>query len=675
MNKPKVFLTGGDGWGWALDEDEKFVRHSLEGTVEFTDLKDCDVVHSVWLNPLLTLEEDTLCGKRIICHIPGEPFRYLRLPQYRCLFSEAGRFIVRNKKASKQLDSIGISNSYIPYIIDISAFRQLSQDTGEIINIREKWNIPNDRYLIGNFHRDTEGADLKTAKFIKGPDIFVEIVSNLIKHGLPVHVILAGPRRHWIRSELSRCGVPFTFIGTPVEEDDIQINTLPRETLNVIYNILDLYLIASRSEGGPHSLFETSAAKCKVISSDVGAAKEILDPACIYHSTDKAVELAVKDIEENWLQSYVDQNYRTVTHSNSLNTVMPYFKKLYADLDSIPVYSRPTEKSQKQAAARSIFRKIYRRFPSIQKKRKLHVCLWHRFLKPPYGGGNQFMLMLKKGLLEKGIMVSENRIHSNTNVYLLNSIHFDVERFQKLSRKKKLKIIHRIDGPIHLIRGFDREKDELCFRLNEQLAYTTVIQSSWCFQRIVEMGYHPVNPVIINNSVDPDIFNTNGRIPFDRNRKIRLISTSWSGNPRKGGPVYKWIEQNLDWDRFEYTFVGRASESFEKIRLIPPVPSEELADILRQHDIYITASKNDPCSNALIEALACGLPALYLNDGGHPELVGHGGLPFNSNEEIIPGLERIVQYYGSFQRLIFIPQYENVIDKYFTLINEAAESG
>lgn len=281
------------------------------------------------------------------------------------------------------------------------------------------------------------------------------------------------------------------------------------------------------------------------------------------------------------------------------------------------------------------------------------------------------MLALRKAFSKRSINIEENKLQENIDAYVLNSIHFDVDRFLEFSRTHRINVIHRIDGPIFLIRGYDRDKDELCYRLNAQFASATVIQSAWTFQRIIDMGYNPVNPVIIHNAVDSEIFHSRGRIAFDPDRKVRLISTSWSNNPRKGGPIYKWIEDHLDWDRFEYTFVGNASETFTRIRHIPPVSSEELADLLRQHDIYITASSNDPCSNALIEALACGLPALYLNDGGHPELAGYGGLPFQEEEEILSQLDKLVESYESFQRLIVVSRMEDVAEKYLSLIREA----
>lgn len=283
------------------------------------------------------------------------------------------------------------------------------------------------------------------------------------------------------------------------------------------------------------------------------------------------------------------------------------------------------------------------------------------------------MLALYKALRQQGVAAVQNQLHSGIIVYLLNSVHFDIHQFLKLKGEGQLRVVHRMDGPIHLVRGSDRKKDELCFQLNAKLASATVLQSAWTYQRIVEMGYQPVNPVIIHNAVDRDIFHPKGRVAFERDRKILLISTSWSDNPRKGGPIYKWIEEHLDWTRFEYTFLGRASEQFERIRQIPAVPSEKVGDLLRQHDIYITASQNDPCSNSLIEALSCGLPALYLNDGGHPELVGFGGLPFNREDEIIPQLEILVENYEMFQNLIVVPSLDDVAAKYLTLLREAAE--
>ncbi|MFH1634449.1 MAG: glycosyltransferase family 1 protein, partial [Chloroflexota bacterium] len=81
---------------------------------------------------------------------------------------------------------------------------------------------------------------------------------------------------------------------------------------------------------------------------------------------------------------------------------------------------------------------------------------------------------------------------------------------------------------------------------------------------------------------------------------------------------------------------------------------------------------NDPCSNALIEALACGLPALYLNDGGHPELVGFGGLPFDNTNEVLPQLDVLVENYEMYQNLIVVSSIDDVTKDYLTLFEHIA---
>ena len=122
MNKPKVFLTGGDNVNWALDDDLRLTRRLLEGLVQFTSIKDCDVIHCVsWLE-LLRIPDNLLFGKHIICHIPGEPFRYLSQPGTSRALRLVGKWITRSTEATEELDSLGIANQLIPYVVDPAVF-------------------------------------------------------------------------------------------------------------------------------------------------------------------------------------------------------------------------------------------------------------------------------------------------------------------------------------------------------------------------------------------------------------------------------------------------------------------------------------------------------------------------------------------------------------------------
>ena len=68
---------------------------------------------------------------------------------------------------------------------------------------------------------------------------------------MPVHFLLAGPRRHWIRRGFQERGIPYTFLGAEVPGDDLRENTLSLDEIAKLYQGLDAYLITSRWEGAP----------------------------------------------------------------------------------------------------------------------------------------------------------------------------------------------------------------------------------------------------------------------------------------------------------------------------------------------------------------------------------------------------------------------------------------
>ena len=62
-------------------------------------------------------------------------------------------------------------------------------------------------------------------------------------------------------------------------------------------------------------------------------------------------------------------------------------------------------------------------------------------------------------------------------------------------------------------------------------------------------------------------------------------------------------------------------------------PSADVADKLLQSDLFVLPSANEPCSVALMEALALGLPAVVSNSGGCPDIVKPGcGLLFRPDD-------------------------------------------
>jgi glycosyltransferase involved in cell wall biosynthesis len=291
------------------------------------------------------------------------------------------------------------------------------------------------------------------------------------------------------------------------------------------------------------------------------------------------------------------------------------------------------------------------------------LSFFFTFVPPPYGGGNQFLQALWGECDRRGFRLENNVISPSTRACLCNAFNFDIDRLRRFARTG-CRIVHRVDGPVSVYRGADDGTDRHIWSVNRELADATVFQSRYSLERHEALGLVFKDPRVIHNAADPAIFHAEGRRPFARRRKIRLISTSWSDNPNKGAAVYRWLEDRLDWDRYEYTFVGRTPVAFNRIRLIPPQPSRELASLLRDHDIFITASLHESCSNAIVEALSCGLPVVYAASGGSPELVRDGGVGFGDREEIPVLLDRLVGAFEERQAKIAAPRLDEVATQY-----------
>jgi len=295
---------------------------------------------------------------------------------------------------------------------------------------------------------------------------------------------------------------------------------------------------------------------------------------------------------------------------------------------------------------------------------KIHIL--YKFVEGPWGGGNQFLKILL-------CYFREARVYSESpedaDVILFNSYPFSSEYLFNLVFKLKWKsdkiLIHRVDGPISYVRGTDKTIDKIIFLFNKLFADGTIFQSNWSREKNYQIGMRrPPYETIIRNAPDPNVFNSKHK-KQPNEKKLKLIASSWSSNIGKGFDIYRFLDEHLDFNRYQMTFVGNSPIQFNNIKWIRPVPSLELADLLKEHDIYIIASKNDPCSNALLEALHSGLPAVARNDGGHPEIVGKAGELFEDESNVIEAIEKVAQDYKYYQAQLDLPNAYMVGKRYY----------
>ena len=112
----------------------------------------------------------------------------------------------------------------------------------------------------------------------------------------------------------------------------------------------------------------------------------------------------------------------------------------------------------------------------------------------------------------------------------------------------------------------------------------------------------------------------------------------------------------------EFTYIGRYNREYKptKTRIIQPTHGIDLGNSLRENDIYITASRFEPCGMHHIEGSACGLPVLYHEDGGGiNELCKKHGESFRDMDQFFKKLNHLADNYEEYLDKIKHGHYEN----------------
>ena len=152
----------------------------------------------------------------------------------------------------------------IPIGVDLTHFEPYNLE--KRMELKEKYNLPKNKTIIGSFQKDGVGWEegIKP-KLIKGPDTLCEVLHR-IHSEIKIHVFLTGPARGYVKQKLREYNIPYTHIYLNNYLDIVEC-----------YNILDLYLITSRIEGGPQALLEGMATGVPLVSTKVGMASEIIE--------------------------------------------------------------------------------------------------------------------------------------------------------------------------------------------------------------------------------------------------------------------------------------------------------------------------------------------------------------------------------------------------------------
>ena len=138
--------------------------------------------------------------------------------------------------------------------------------------------------------------------------------------------------------------------------------------------------------------------------------------------------------------------------------------------------------------------------------------------------------------------------------------------------------------------------------------------------------------VVLNNFVDQGIFYKKKKNIY--NNKIKIISTCWAYNKNKGLETYRYLDEKLNFSKFEFTFIGNKNFIFKNIKHLGPMDQRKIATYLREASIFISPSLYESCSNSLLEAISVGLTVFYKSNTSSEEIAPKG-FNYNDNSHLL----------------------------------------
>ena len=270
----------------------------------------------------------------------------------------------------------------------------------------------------------------------------------------------------------------------------------------------------------------------------------------------------------------------------------------------------------------------------------MKIAFGMRLIEGPWGGGMQFGKAFASYFGERGNQVLFDLRDPEIDIILLtdprrssaSATFSDADIAYYLTNTNPRAIVVQRVNDNSRSRNSNFRSRRLA--LANHCAHQTVFISQWLQGDYEADGFSLIEPVVIQNGGDRSVFHPVGGRRWDGHEKVRVVTHHWSTNWNKGFDVYNEIDRLLDQQQyreaFEVTFVGRVPSTvrFRNTRVVEPLAGTDLADELRSHHVYISASIGEPAGMHIIEGALCGLPVLYRQSGALPEYCEKWGWSF-----------------------------------------------
>jgi len=270
----------------------------------------------------------------------------------------------------------------------------------------------------------------------------------------------------------------------------------------------------------------------------------------------------------------------------------------------------------------------------------MKIAINLKYINSPWGGGNRFIKSFSEYFKKLGHEIIYNLKDRDIDIILILDprINHPQSNFSIYSILKYIKNTKSDTIIVHRINECDERKNTK--KINNILRFSnffsdhTVLVGSWMkkLNIIHKNNFEKISTIL--NGADDKLFEFKKKEII--NKTVNLVTHHWSNNYMKGFDIYNFIDKeiltsNQMKHKINFTYIGNMPKDFKFVnsKTIDPLDGKDLVNELNKHNIYVTASINEPGGNHQNEAALCGLPVLYRESGCLPEYCNGYGVMFN----------------------------------------------
>jgi glycosyltransferase involved in cell wall biosynthesis len=273
---------------------------------------------------------------------------------------------------------------------------------------------------------------------------------------------------------------------------------------------------------------------------------------------------------------------------------------------------------------------------------KVHFTYQH--VDTPWGGANNFIRAIKTELAHDYRFEYTDTVDAPCDIVFMNQLgkgpggkgqRYKLAQVRRWKAEGRRIVVRAVNLNCHAFRmglrnmtlGWLQDRQTIAL-LN--LADFVIFQSAYQREFFLHAGYNGAQYRIIHNGASR-FFWVDSPCAQTLDGHLRLVSSTASARATKRHDLIAKISLC---DGVEVMHLGAWPEGLPsaRVHLLGMQPRDEMLKTLVHAHFFLHPALNDPCPNAVFEALCAGLPVIYNSGiGSSSEIIGQCGLPLDES--------------------------------------------